>query len=88
MTQTNNLQAMKKHIFTLAAITLAVTLCGCKEADKRGTTTSGEYTFSRICIDGVEYLQRSGHQHGYFAPHFKPDGTLYLCTDPEKEGPK
>jgi hypothetical protein len=79
---------MKKHIVILAAAVLAIALCGCKEADKRGTTTSGDYTFSRICIDGVEYLQRTGHQHGYMAPHFKPDGTLYLCADPAKAGPE
>ena len=32
------------------------------------------------CIDGVEYIMIGGDgRRGYMAPHFKPDGKLYIC---------
>ena len=35
---------------------------------------------STVCIDNVEYIKFSAIYQGYLAPHYKPDGTLYLCN--------
>lgn len=52
-----------------------------------GSTMSGTQDFNKICIDGVEYLYlQVSAGPGYLAPHFKPDGTLYLCEDAGEGG--
>ena len=35
------------------------------------------------CIDGVGYVIMIDGYAGFMAPRFKPDGTLYLCTEDE-----
>lgn len=47
-----------------------------------GCTPSQSQVDSRIkhrCIDGVGYVIMVDGYRGFMAPHFKSDGTLYLC---------
>ena len=55
---------------------ILLVLFGCENADVRGTTHSGKKSIALLCVDGVESM--SGYR-GYLAPHFKPDGPLYIC---------
>lgn len=42
---------------------------------------SGNIEFERHCIDGVEYLYRkTGLYEVFSSPHYKQDGTLYICN--------
>jgi len=34
-----------------------------------------------ICIDGVEYVALPVKDSWAIAPHYKPDGSLYTCSD-------
>jgi len=56
-------------------------ISSCGRTDKKGISLSGDQEFDRICIDNVEYIfaKDSISYRGYMAPHFKKDGTLYLC---------
>jgi len=55
-------------------------IMGCKEDHFVGSVTSGAKEYNRICIDGVEYLKTGTGRMGFFAPHFRQDGSLYLCN--------
>lgn len=68
-------------------ITALVILAGCNEVpkdygsrvkfinyEKRNSITLGV-----ICVDGVEYLYSSGGNSFGITPHYKRDGSLYLC---------
>jgi len=59
-------------------VLLALSVMGC--ADTVGTSSSGGITYSRICIDGVEYLSSRYR----LTAHFKPDGSLYICNTTRK----
>jgi len=51
---------------------------GDKNADK--TPQHNTVNYSIECIDGVEYFTGWGRSSKFiFSPHFKPDGSLYLC---------
>lgn len=67
-----------KKLFIILVIFI-ISLTSCVEQNSTGTTKSGEGVYQKVCIDGVEYLQREGGYHGYMAPHFKQDGSLYIC---------
>lgn len=63
---------MKKLI---AAVILGSLLVGC-DSGSVGTAKSGSTTYTRVCVDSVEYLT-----NGYrMSPHYKPDGSLYTCN--------
>lgn len=34
-----------------------------------------------VCIDGVEYVAIPIKDSWAIAPHYKPDGSLFTCTD-------
>jgi len=44
-----------------------------------GVSYSGEKTFNKICLDGVEYFYNDGGDNESLTPHFKVTGELYLC---------
>lgn len=61
--------------YFLFLVLLSLTGCGDKFVNPFTETT----TF--VCIDGVEYIKiRTGYR-GWMAPHYKADGTLYICDD-------
>jgi hypothetical protein len=39
-----------------------------------------------VCIDRVEYIAMEVSDRWTLAPHFKPDGTLFTCSDPVPNG--
>lgn len=45
----------------------------------KGTIGNTVLDYEKVCVDGVEYLERTSGHKGYFAPHMKPDGSLYTC---------
>jgi len=55
-------------------------LVGCGDDYSVGSTTSGTVDYDLVCIDGIEYLKNWSAHRGYFAPHFRQDGSLYLCN--------
>ncbi len=60
-------------------------LLGCSpEFETAAPAKSGSENFDVVCIDGVEYIffakdTSSFGSLGWLAPHFKPDGSLYIC---------
>ncbi len=67
---------MKRAMITI--IILFFIFHGCDDTAYDGETDSSlEYEVE--CIDGVEYIKGFRTQWGYMSPHFKKDGTLYLC---------
>lgn len=66
-----------KLLISAAIAGAALLSSGCKdEYQSTGSTYSGDKEFKRICIDGVEYIKGGRNM----APHFKTDGSLYLCN--------
>jgi len=64
----------------LAICFIFLLVSGCdQKPQKMGTANSGEVTYERVCVDGVEYLYKSMGHGKLFAPHFRPNGTLYTC---------
>jgi len=73
---------MKNKILLLLSLLLLMFLLnGCEYDSSTGTAYSGEVKYSKICIDGVEYLKLRKSYQGYMSAHFKTDGTLYLCGE-------
>ena len=68
--QLNNVIQILSVIITLNIIVFSFYILN-KEIKNQLTT----YTYT--CIDGVEYFT------GKLTPHFKSDGTLYLCDEKE-----
>lgn len=70
---------MKRSLFVL----IILLLLGCRaEYETALPAKSGNQSFDVICIDNVEYIYfaKYGDKVGYLAPHFKTDGSLYICT--------
>ena len=65
---------MLKDIFTiiiiLAAIIFSILLMF-------SISNSPQAEYETVCIDGVEYINHKNY-HG-LVPHFKPDGSLFVC---------
>lgn len=64
-----------KNTLTIIIVSMLVLLfvsCADKQTDFRKKTG-----YDIKCIDGVEYLM--GFRS--FAPHFKPDGSLFTCDE-------
>lgn len=78
MKERNKMNKMKKIII---ALLLAVSLVGCSSDRPKILDDTGGRAYTFECVDGVEYLIRSGGYHGYMAPHMKPDGTAYACSN-------
>lgn len=70
---------MYKIIQVVLFILILCSACDYTPQKTNGETKSGGARYTRVCIDGVEYLQKSGRGDFTLAPHFKPDGNLYLC---------
>lgn len=73
----------KFDIFLIVVILIFAGVCysvinSIDVAHESGISKSGDYEFKRVCIDGVEYFFKDSRR-GYLAPHFKSDGSLYLC---------
>ncbi len=62
-------------------VSMTLLIAGCDNPRTTGNTYSGNVKFERICVDGVEYLYNGAESlyKGLFAPHMRPDGSLYLC---------
>lgn len=67
---------MVKHIIIVVAMVLCI---GCDGYTEGNTARSGNLKVKTVCIDGVEYIKMSTGYGGYMSPHYKKDGTLYLC---------
>ena len=63
----------------LVVILLLVSIQGCQDYDKVGTTQDSEGSFDVICVDNVEYLMKVDVYNGFMTAHFKPDGSIYTC---------
>ena len=57
----------------------AVLLGGCVSPQWRANYTASYRQI--VCIDGVEYIAIPVKDSLAMAPHYKPDGTLYTCTE-------
>lgn len=66
---------MKKLVF----IIMIAVMAGCTEYQDGRAARSGNEIIETSCIDGVEYIHYSKGYRGYLAPHFRKDGSLYLC---------
>jgi len=70
---------MKKINLLIVGLTMIIVLQGCKYA---GVADMVESNYAIACIDGVEYIIYTpalGKVEA-MSPHFKTDGTLYLCN--------
>jgi len=67
-------------IFFVCLFSFALSGCNGPENQSAGTSLSGKRHHEKICLDGVEYLYLQHGYGGYMAPHFKQDGSLYLCV--------
>ena len=63
---------MKKTIMGFVLLALI----GCADSNGYHTIKPGF-----VCVDGVEYIYR----YRMLAPHFKIDGSLYLCGEAVKK---
>ena len=75
-----------QRLLTLLMIFLILIVIGCQLGEYlliiiSKPTESGDMEFSTICVDGVEYIFRENYtsRTAWMAPHFKTDGSLYLC---------
>jgi hypothetical protein len=57
----------------------AMLLGGCLDLQQQADKTAAQRQI--VCIDGVEYIAIPLKESWAMAPHYKPDGTLYTCTD-------
>jgi hypothetical protein len=80
-------------VISIISIISIILLASCvRERGTEYTKASDGLRIATICIDGVEYLYfklntvvgRGGS--AFLSPHFKQDGSLYLC-DMEERGP-
>lgn len=62
-----------KTMKSLFCAALALAVAGCGYVDRAGATLTG---YSRICIDGVEYLQFTSGA----TVAFTPDGKVKKCS--------
>jgi len=57
----------------------AMLLAGCVPAQQFAINAAS--TREIVCIDNVEYIALPVKDSWAIAPHYKPDGSLYTCTD-------
>jgi hypothetical protein len=57
----------------------AILLGGCVSLQEQANETASARQI--VCIDGVEYIAIPLKSSWAMAPHYKPDGTLYTCTN-------
>jgi hypothetical protein len=69
-----------KRLFLLAMVTAPLLLGGCIGPHEMAVLTAQQRQI--VCIDGVEYIAVPVKDSWTMAPHYKPDGTLFTCTDP------
>lgn len=65
----------------IALLAVPVTGCDMPKSQVDRVTRSGDIDHEITCIDGVEYLYLRHGYGGYMTPHFKKDGSLYLCEN-------
>ena len=70
---------MKKVISIICLVGFMFMSISCDQDNSTGVKISGSKSYKTICIDGVEYLKRTQGYGVLMAPHFKQDGSLYLC---------
>lgn len=63
----------------LLVLGMVLALAGCEQYESTGTVKSGNVSYKVVCIDSVEYVLRAVGRRGFMAPHFRVDGSLYLC---------
>ena len=73
-----------KKIGLVIVLTASIILQGCKYAGGAADMVESHYAFA--CIDGVEYIIYTPAlgKVDAMSPHFKTDGTLYLCNSEGK----
>ena len=71
------------QIFLLLILTFALYICF--REDVTISLETNNNSFETVCVDGVEYLSWAVGHRGYFAPHYKPNGDLYLCNEASNE---
>lgn len=66
----------------LIAIVICLSISSCNTGEEPRTPKE---EFKTVCVDGVEYFffsESMGYKgYGYMSPHFKRDGSLYLCEE-------
>lgn len=71
---------MRLALISLSAA--AMFLAGCVNEQKFAINAASNREI--VCIDGVEYIAlpvKSNDENWAITGHYKPDGTLYTCTN-------
>ena len=69
---------MKITWYIIAGLLVALSIIGC-DSSNYASVKAGNRSYDIVCIDHVEYLQRFSGYSGVLSPHYKTDGSLYLC---------
>ncbi|HEY1607268.1 MAG TPA: hypothetical protein VGF77_16895 [Allosphingosinicella sp.] len=70
-----------KRLALLASVSASLPLGGCVMAGTHEAAVLSAQARQLVCIDGVEYVAIPIKDSWAFAPHYKPDGTLFTCSD-------
>jgi hypothetical protein len=75
-----------KRLALLFLITAALPLGGCTSIYSHDEAVLSLRLRQLVCIDGVEYVAIPIKDSWAIAPHYKPNGTLFTCTDSVPRG--
>ncbi|HEX4739091.1 MAG TPA: hypothetical protein VH331_16180 [Allosphingosinicella sp.] len=70
-----------KRFVPLAFVSAPLLLGGCVLAGTHEAAVQSAQDRQLVCIDGVEYVAIPIKDSWAIAPHYKPDGTLFTCSD-------
>jgi hypothetical protein len=71
--------------FAILAPCSLLLLAGCA-VDQHAAAVWSTQMRQLVCIDGVEYVAIPIKDSWALAPHYKPDGTLFTCSDSAPRG--
>jgi hypothetical protein len=71
-----------KHVVFLPLTTVPLLLGGCVLEGAHEAAVMSAEARQLVCLDGVEYVALPIRDSWSVAPHYKPDGTLFTCSDP------
>jgi hypothetical protein len=77
---------MKRLVLLISFATTPLLLGGCTSIYSHDEAVLALRLRQLVCIDGVEYVAIPIKDSWAIAPHYKPDGTLFTCTDPTPRG--
>jgi hypothetical protein len=70
-----------KRLALLMFVSAALPLGGCVLPGTHEDAVRSTRLRQLVCIDGVEYIVLPIKDGWAIAPHYKPDGTLFTCSD-------